>query len=123
MADDTIEEQEPAVWAKFPWQKAVIILLSGIVGLFGWQERQRAAERDREHELYTISLNINKELRLENKDQQLKLDACNEGKAEFIMGLLNNELALKLSRDTSATSKLIISGLIKANQQLKSNQE
>lgn len=110
MAEENLQQQDPAIWAKFPWQKSIIVLMTAISGLFFINDRNGRQELKNANALIG-----QRDLKLQQVEN--KLSECQEGKTKFVTELLNNELALKLSKDTSAISKLIIKSLIKVNEQ------
>lgn len=65
---ENIENQDPETWSKFPWQKAVIVLLSAISVLFGIIINAYR-ERDKNHEERIEYLRVY----IQRKDEETKI--------------------------------------------------
>lgn len=82
MADE-LENQDPETWSKFPWQKAVIVLLSAISVLFGiiinsYRDRDKNHEERIEYlRLYVIRKED------EYKNLQKELYNCKDDQARY----------------------------------------
>lgn len=117
-----IEEQtkDTELIAKYPWQRTVLALVAAIGVLFSglqyYQSEGRKEAINREKERVNNLRLVLTDLRQENTRLSAEKDSCNEGKVDMINQMLNRELAIKLSKDTTQTVKKIVESLIRASE-------
>jgi hypothetical protein len=78
-----IENEDPTIWAKYPWQKSVIVCLSAIVFLFGIIMNNTRIERNRLQKLVETGNTT-----MQAKDEEIKslsksIIDCNRGTADY----------------------------------------
>lgn len=113
----TNETNETKLAATYPWQRTALILVTAIATLFSGIIA-----------VYQSSLNDGKareqvlqsELGLAKKTIGViakEKDSCNEGKVALMKEVLNREIAIKLSKDTSQTVRKIVESLMRNSEQ------
>jgi hypothetical protein len=76
-------EENPETWAKFPWQKAIIICLSAIVFLFGIIIKSGRDDKERETERVNNFRTLFKEKDSVARYYQEQLYRCKDESARY----------------------------------------